>query len=251
MGSKVEISKIKIKKTEFSRISEDEQLFFIQATNLMNDLITLQKCIYFSSKETLNDIERRAQNSQALFFTRLLAGKLYEGWQMLTKGFFNKLSKEYITKFSSIENDNLKELKSFFKRNNFIKIIRNEFEFHCPSPKRIRNFLKKIPDTELFEIFLSEKHTNCRYFLSDVVVTFAVLDAINEKDKEKAMDKLISEIHRLTGCFLNFLGGYVVIFLQQYPDFIKEEIIVSDLPLIDDVKLPYFIREPNKKSSTK
>ena len=78
-----------------------------------------------------------------------------------------------------------------------------------------------------------------------------LLDAIEENDRERAMNKLISEIHRLTGCFLSFLGGFLVIFLQQYPDFTKEELIMPDLPLIDDVKLPYFVHEPIKESALK
>jgi hypothetical protein len=94
----MELSKINIPKSKLDTIDEIEQVFFIQLMHFLNELNVLQKCVIVSSNklESLTTIEKRGQISQAHFFIRTLAGKLYEGWKMIKKDFLKtQLSEKY------------------------------------------------------------------------------------------------------------------------------------------------------------
>lgn len=68
----MEILKVKIPKEKFRTIPEDEQVFFIQAGRIMNDINILHKLITFSNNEgrrvTKNENMTKAQNSQSFFY---------------------------------------------------------------------------------------------------------------------------------------------------------------------------------------
>ncbi|GAI85010.1 unnamed protein product [marine sediment metagenome] len=94
----MKLLKINIPKSKLETIPEIEQVFFIQLTHFLNELNTLQKCVIVSNNKltSLTSIEKRSQISQAHFFIRTLAGKLYEGWKMIRKDFLEtQLSREY------------------------------------------------------------------------------------------------------------------------------------------------------------
>ena len=83
-------------------LPDSELIFFIQACRILNDLNILHKTTTMSNKVVDSEIERKAQNSQTLSFFILLAGKLYEGWELVQASFFrSKLSKSYTTHLPS------------------------------------------------------------------------------------------------------------------------------------------------------
>jgi len=60
-----------------------------------NEFITLTKISAWSTPTvpSANTIEAAVSNSQGLMISKILAGKLYEGWQLMHKAYFSsKLS---------------------------------------------------------------------------------------------------------------------------------------------------------------
>ncbi|MBA7551135.1 hypothetical protein ES705_43670 [subsurface metagenome] len=165
----VKLIKIKITKAELLSIPEKELELFIQLTNFYNDVNILQKLMVISGisreKANNNKIVKMSLSSQALFFMRIQVGKLYEGWNMLGKHFFNNkiFSIEYNKKGSSRSKKNLSKLKIFFGKDSLFENIRNNYVFHY-SKESSSNMVKQIinaPDLEIFEIYLSEEYGNC------------------------------------------------------------------------------------------
>ena len=156
-------------------LDEIEQVFFIQLMHFLNELIVLQKCVIVSSNklESLKPIEKRGQISQAQFFIRTLAGKLYEGWEMIRKDFFKtQLSREYESLLSQKGKESLSELKIYFKdKNNLVHLIRDKFAFHYDKEK-IKEQTDKIPQEALLEVYTSEQPANCLYSLSDTIINW-------------------------------------------------------------------------------
>jgi len=102
--------RVKITKDDLAKLSEDEQLLLFQLTHFLNELNILQKCVIMSANgiNTFNEIEKHGQVSLTLFFIRLLAGKLYEGWKRLDKDFIqSKLYKTYERELSSTGQESL------------------------------------------------------------------------------------------------------------------------------------------------
>jgi hypothetical protein len=238
----MDIYRISIPKAKLNELPEYEQIFFVQASNLLNDLNTLWKCLVYSSYDTDNEIEKRSQTGQALFFARLTAAKCWEGWQMLQKSYFGTpLSREYQHQLSAEGLAELENLKRYFSRKNLIDHVRNRFEFHAPERQALKAFLGEIPDDEVFDVYIEESQGNCRYQMADVVVTCALMETIATDPKE-AMPRLLREPVEVTGHFLGFLGGWMQVFLGKQHLEARQESI-PDPPMLQEVKLPFFVRQ--------
>lgn len=241
----MELLKVNIRKSKLDTIPENERVFFIQLTNFLNELNILQKCVFFSGNEikSLNAIERRAQISQALFFIRMLAGKLNEGWEMLNKDFFGtQLSKEYKTALSQVGKDSLSELKRYFTRDNNVNLIRKKFAFHYDAEK-IKGEIDKIPKNEVLEMLISEHRGNCLYSFSDVTVNWAILNSIDPSNPARAMDTLIVEVAIKVGGWFQEFGADCVCIISEKLGLDYTGVEIPEPPLIDDVKLPYFVKK--------
>jgi hypothetical protein len=242
----MKLFKINIPKSKLDTIPEIEQVFFIQLMQFLNELNILQKCVIASSNKLeflTNEIEKRGQISQAHIFIRILAGKLNEGWEMIRKDFFKtKLSRKYENLLSQKGKESLSELKVRFKdKNNLVRLIRHKFAFHYDQEK-IKEEIDKIPQEELLEVYVSEHPANCLYSISNTIVNWAILNSIDSSNPQRAMDKLFDEITiKVSGCFQKF-GADCVCIIAKKLELNSTEVEIPEPPLIDEVKLPYFVK---------
>ena len=241
----MKLSKINIPKSKLDTIPEIEQVFFIQLMQFLNELNILQKCTIVSSNElaSLTTIEKRSQISQAHFFIRTLAGKLYEGWKMIGKNFLKtQLSSEYENLLSQKGKESLSELMVYFKdKNNLVRLIRNKFAFHYDK-EIIKEEIDNIPQEESLEVYISEHRANCLYSLSDTIIIWAILNYIDSSNPQRAMDRLIGEIAlKVSRLFQEFCGDCVRI-IGEKMELDYTEVEIPEPPSIDDVKLPYFVK---------
>jgi len=241
----MKLLRFNIPKSKLDAIPEDEQVFFIQLTHLLNELNILQKCVIISSTgmTSLNAVKRRGQVSQAQFFIRMLAGKLNEGWEMLKKDFFDtQLSRRYEKVLSRAGKDSLSQFKRYFTRKNNINLIRKKFAFHYDTEK-IKEGIGKIPQSEALEMFISEHRGNCLYSLSDVIANWAILHSIDPSNPQRAMEILIDEVAIKVSRWFQEFGGNCISIIVEKLGLDYTEIEVSETPLIDDVRLPYFVEK--------
>ncbi len=238
------LSKVNILKSKLDTLAKDEKLFFIQLTHLLNELSILQKCVIFSSNgiELLSTVERRGQVSQALFFIRMLAGKLNEGWEMLKKDFFGKKLSEKYERELSEKSKSISELKRYFSRANNINLIRNSFAFHYDAGK-IEEVIDRIPHDEVLEMFISEHSGNCLYSFSDVTVIQAILNSVDPSDPTRAMDLLIDEVAiKVSGWFQEF-GANCVYIIGKKLEIDCIEVEIPEPSVIGEIKIPYFVKK--------
>jgi hypothetical protein len=175
--------------------------------NLLNDLNILQKLIFISGKHTEDKLERRGRNLQALLLVRIHAGKLWEAWKLLKRDFFGaKLSQQYESRLDPLAKNGLSELKKYFSRKNLIFTVRNDFAFHYSSADSIEKQVDATRKEETFELLLAEEHGNCLYSMSDVVLNFSLLNAVDPSDPQRAIEKILDEVCTITKHFLDFLG---------------------------------------------
>lgn len=241
----MKLLEVDIPKSKLDIMPKNEQVFFVQLTHMLNELNILQKCVIVSSNglKLLRAADRRGQVSQALFYIRTLAGKLNEGWVMLQRAFFKAcLSKEYEKILSQPGKDSLSELKKYFSGENNVNLIRKKFAFHYNTEK-IREELDKIPQSEILEVFISEHRGNCLYSLGDVVVNRGLLNSIDPSNPQRAMEILIDEVAvKVSGWFQEFGGDCIRIIVEKL-DLDYTEIEIPEPPLLDDVRLPYFVKK--------
>lgn len=223
---------------------------FIQITNFYNDVNILQKLMVISGnsrdKASQNEIVGRSLSSQGLFFMRIQAGKLYEGWNMLDKHFFNNktFSEEYNQKGSLQSKKNLSKLGKYFGKNNLIENVRNTYTFHY-SKESSKNMVKQIikaPDLEVFEIYLSEEYGNCFYSIAHDLLNTSILEDINYNDLAEAMNKFFQEIIDISKWFLDFTQDCIRVISEKYLQMNYEEVQIPEPPSLGDITLPFFVR---------
>lgn len=239
---------VPVTKEKLDGMPEDVRVFFVQAGLLHNELMWLQKFLLASlPRETANEIETGLQTYQALMFTRLLAGKLREGWELLNRSYFNaKLSKQYEQRLPAEGREALAALKKYFDRKPLIHEVRNNFAFHY-SREKIRSTLADLDEPSL-KFYLSEHYGNTFYQFSETVVNIAMLDGIQKGDYNAAIKQLMDQVVAVSRDFQSFCNSWIgLVLLEYFPEITSvdklEKVTLSDLPKIEDIGLSYFISE--------
>jgi hypothetical protein len=236
---------VKISKSDLDKIPEAERVFFIKATNFLNDLNIARKLLFSVSNRKVEGIQEKARNSQALFFIKIIAGLLAEGWEMLQKDFFAKKI-SYENKLTNDGSKSLKCIKNYFgKRKNLIKLIRNEFSFHysVDSSERIKEVVNDVGESESFEIYLSmNDQGNCLYYMASIFTNGALLKSTHEADAQKANNRILSEVKLISSHFQLFLGECIAIIIKRYLNNYSKIKEPEHTP-INKVFLPYFLKK--------
>ena len=246
----MKLFKLQISKDELLSIPEKELELFIQLTNFYNDVNILQKLMFISGnsreKANNNKIVKMSLSSQSLFFMRIQVGKLYEGWNMLGKHFFNNktFSIEYNKKGSSRSKKNLSKLKIFFGKDSLFENIRNNYAFHY-SKESSSNMVKQIinaPDLEIFEIYLSEEYGNCFFSIANDLLNTSILEDIDSNNWSKAMKEYFQKILDVTKQFLDFTQDCILVISNKYLQLKCEEVQIPEPQSLDDITLPFFVK---------
>jgi len=246
----MKVCKASIPRKDIEALPENELIFFIQACSLLNDINILHKTTTISNKDVGSEVERKAQNSQSLFFLMLLTGKLFEGWQLLRRSFLNsELAKKYENLLPEDAKNSLRDLKSYFgKKDNLIKKVRNKIAFHYDSEEILKQ-IKKLPQDEDFEIYLTEYQGNCFYYIPTVLLINAIINWSGISDPLQAIDRYFAEVTNIARWYINFLNHCLQNMAEKNMNWDLEKIDIQDPPAINDVVLPYFIGKPEKRGS--
>jgi hypothetical protein len=238
----MELIKVSFKRQSFDIIPEAERIFFIQLSLFADEITILHKLILFSNNHKDDQPVLTAQNIQSFFLVKLLAGKLFEGWLILQKNYFNKLSKKYDAQLSDKCSESIVYIKSYFAKQNLISLIRNKYAFHYDY-QRIKNELNSIPTDEVLDLYVSANHGNSLYSMAHIISSYALFNEVDNTDDLKALDTIFKDVLDVSNEFLTFAGELLVKILAAYqiPTSV-DKIHLSDVPNIDSVNLPYFIK---------
>lgn len=90
----MKIHSIPVTKAKLDQIPEIERAFYVHIGHLRNELMVLKKLLErFVKNPSDNPVLRDVNLFQSLIIARLLAGKLWEGWELTRKAYFStKLS---------------------------------------------------------------------------------------------------------------------------------------------------------------
>jgi hypothetical protein len=243
----MKLTKANFSKKQLDQLSEKEKVFFVQLAHLLDELMILAKCVKFATNptEVKEEVKRIAQYTQALFFIKILAGKIYEGWKMLQTSYFSsKLSHKYDKLLSEPARKSINELKKYFAKNNIIREIRRKYAFHYDR-KKIKDQLNNITQDETLSMFITEHQGTSLFAFSDTIINSALLDSVNPSN-QKAMDLLFKEvILKVCKWFQDFGYEFIKLIMEKL-EFDFEEIQLEDVKSIKHIELPYFIRRGNQ-----
>jgi len=241
----LELHKISFTKRQLKHLDEKEVVFVVQIANLLQELSVLQKMIYMSSKGVQNAIERMAENNQAMFLYRILAGILFEGWNIINSKTYKAVIGIYYPLLEDKAKKSFAETKNYFEaKNNLIERLRNNFSFHY-NFGYVRNCIRGLPDSEPLDMFIASEYGNCRYTASDTIINVAILKSIDKDDMKSAMKILLDEVGNITRKFLDFAGGCISVFAKRCPKLAAESVVLENAPKLDELRLNYFVARPD------
>lgn len=230
----MKISMLKIPKAALNNVDENELLFYIMMGHLSNEITVLEKILFLSAaSNSENQILRTINNSHIILISKLIAGKLNEGWKLLNQSFFNSpLSKIIESELPEPGKNSLRELKQYFNRANLIRNLRNEFAFHFPVDI-VKNELLQTENTDILEIVVTEGDEPF-FIYSEELVMKAILNRIDASNVEKALETFLKEIMSITKTFRIFCAECIILMTQKYGlEFTRTE---EDFPLIPSNK---------------
>lgn len=245
----MDICIIPVPKAKLDKIPEIERAFYIHIGHLRNELGVLVKFLNWSINDPSdNPVLVDLNVSQSLIISRMLAGKLWEGWILLDKAYTApKLDQSIESKLSKETKDALYELRKYFgQKNNVINIIRNKFAFHY-DPEKVRNQLSLVDETDKLEIYVPEKRVNLFYMLSEIIVNSGMLEAVESGDYIAATKKLAKEVIEKSLLFIAFCDGCLQFMTENYLGKTRKELgarkaIIPDPPSRKDIQLPFFTK---------
>lgn len=236
----MKIHTIHVPKAKLEKIPEIERAFYVHIGHLRHELMVLKKLLELSAKESPeNPVLRDVGLSQQFIISRLIAGKVWEGWELTRKAYFStKLSLTIGSDLPEDTKEALAALKKYFGKKNIIDRMRNEFAFHY-DPLRIRTQLSLIEETDELKIYIADTE-DVFFQLSEIIVGSAMLEAVQPGDFVVAAEKFFKEIMNLSSQLVDFCDGCLHHMIKKYIGYQSEEAEIPDPPRCDDLRLPFF-----------
>ncbi len=246
----VNLLHITFSKKDLDCIPQDEAAFVLQVGGLIHEVISLQKFIHMSGQGVDNPIQRTAETAQGMYFFRLLAGSLFEGWELLTRRHneYKIIIAKYKPKLDNIGKSSFDKLENYFSnKNNACERIRNKFSHHHDYGEVLKIF-RKWPKNDKLEFYLAQQHVNCRYMASDTVTNLAVLGTTEMQNMQTKLSTLLEEIGEMARAFIEVISEYLFLIFQEVikkKGLQEKEIKISGVPSLKDLRLHYFVAEPD------
>jgi hypothetical protein len=241
------IHKVTVSKKQLCLFPEKERVLFIQIGHLANELTTLTKLLIYSHTDSNVDVIKKAYTTQASVIARICIGKIFEGWRLLEGSLFaSSLSKKYEAKLSKAGSEALQNLKRYFGKKNLISDIRNRFSFHNPSFRDIKDLLDSIPDEAELHLYLGTQHANSNYYLSEEIISRAMLNYVESNSLQEAMDRMYKELSEVSGWLVEFCGHCMVALFEEHWGQCKQYLIVEEINVksqgnIREFTIPFFV----------
>lgn len=244
----MEVRVIPVKKSHLDKIPDMERAFYLHVGHLRNEITILYKLLtWTNNNQDAHQIMKTVNTYQSLMMVRMLAGKLWEGWELVNKAYFaTKVSQVIDSKLSPASKEALKELKSYFGKKNIISMVRNQFAFHY-SPQHIRDQLEEVEDTDQLEIYMTALSNNIFYQFSETIANSAMLRAVDESDYMAALEKLVLEVMKVASTFMTFCDGCLEHMMKKYLAKKRKwvhwnTVELTNLPRHNEPQLPFFAR---------
>jgi len=238
-----------------SQLPENERTFLLMAGHMQNEFVVLNKfsAMCISTGESATSIEAAVNGSQSFMISKILAGKLHEGWILMDKAYFSsKLSLTLAPLLPGSTRLSLDGLKSYFSKSNLIFTVRNSFASHYDAGEIARHWHEAASEPD-FDFFIGDTYGNTFHYASEIAVDLAVLKGINPKDRAAALETFLDDVRKVADLFNDFLSGVMFVILEKCfgdnPSALGVEEDVCPTRGFDDIDIPFFYIPPNNQTA--
>ena len=240
---------IRYTKADLAHVPEEEHLTFVMVCQLGNDITILKKLLQFASNFQVEvEVIHHGHVATANLLVRLLAGRLYEGWNTY-QARLTRLWPQYEMDLPEDAKKAWTETKAYFSRENLIKRMRNKVGFHA-DPIVARAGYMALPADEALVDYLAEQQTNMLYYSAELPTAVAMAHLTGAPDFGTGLGLVYDEVIEVASRFDAVINGFAEIFIQRHivankaPEI--NPIVIEGLPRIGQVSLGFFVDVPNK-----
>jgi hypothetical protein len=176
----IEVYRVPISKKQLTILPKEERALLLLMGHALNQISVFLKLFTFSSnKDPKHPIEERVSAAQSYIILRVLFGVLLEIWEVIR---INKLIVDrYMPDIDEDGKKSYNTLVKYFQRSSLLYRLRNNFSYHLPNTKVVDRTFNSIPENEAgWEWYLSSTNTNSFYFSSDLIMTYGILNLVDE-----------------------------------------------------------------------
>jgi hypothetical protein len=201
---------------DFIKLPRNDRLLFIGLAHIYNEINVIMKLLRWSAAGNPDNIAgRHGQNATIYLFIQLLAGKLFESWEVFKRIYYkSKLSITYNKRLDSKASNALDYIKDYFESQKLVKEIRNFYSFHY-SPEKLDEALE-ISDTDL-DIYLERglSPNNLFYFVEDLLFTSLLHDIKQMRDYNE-IENLTKDLSTLSSKFITVIDSLLFEISKEY-----------------------------------
>lgn len=184
------------------------------------------------------------------FYLRLLAGKAFEGWEMLRRLLFaSPDARELEGELVETGKSSLGRLKRYFGKQNLVRTIRNSFAFHF-SPEQLESQLERT--NESLDLFLENKSgVNSLFYFAEVLATSAIIEQTGAKSLEEGFDAVVKDVIGVAGDLVNLADATLHALLTRFGKDVWSkpmvEVPLPELRAFDSVSMPWLVDTDREK----
>jgi hypothetical protein len=214
-----------------------------------NQLAILTKLVAFSSNwRGYGPVEEAVTAAQTQMFARYSIGVANEAWELIHKRFVSRpLGRDYRTAISDVGKSALEQLCRYFGAQNLISSVRSNFVFHNPHDAEIEKAFETAPDHEVWDWYLSPANINTFYLMSDLVITYGIINAVGSTDAITAHEKIMEETKLVSGWIVDFALAFLeAVLAKHFDQEVTGELAASiEAPNVFGVRLPFYVEVPD------
>lgn len=237
----------KLNKKYLSKIDKAERSFIFTLAHFTNEMNALNKLLLWTSNTTtLNKADNLGRLTFQFMFLRFFAGKIYEGYELLRRHYYNSpLSKEFSQSLGEEAKAALKNINKYFSNSsNSIYEIRNSLAFHY-DPLKIDTTFNDAPDD--LDIYIEKGgSSNNLFYFGEVVAGRALIQGSGDLSdiNDNPYGNLIKEIFEVGRWFTKVTNQILTCFLEKHKENIwdgfAEEVEFKSLISTLDIQIPWF-----------
>jgi len=244
----MEIFRVQLKKDELLRIPESERELLVAVAHLQNEIRFLLRAVLWSTDfSSNNESIVHGQVSLSMFFTKILAGKLREGWKLFQTCYFSKreIASDFEKNGSSEALAALAELKRYFRKNNLLHRLRNDFAFHFSPAEVQRELEETTDDLDLYVDAEKDTTANTLYYFAEVLANRAATKSTGLEFGPEAVAQLNSEVTSVAEMYSRMNNGIIRYVINKYKPSIwrgsAQLIEFEELPSCAALRFPWFV----------
>lgn len=249
------LTKYVLSREQILGIPATDRALMIWCGHIHNELMTLLGLFRaVGNTEVSSAVEREAQIAQQLTVVKTIAGKLWESWELLRKGFFSGLAKTYEPLLDAKTKRSLDVIKGYFGRTPPLHALRNHYAFHYAFGD-----LCDLPDkwdsvTDELTFYVGPVPSQTLFVVSEAIVNRSMFVELGAGNLADGVQRFWADIAKINEALIAVSAALFGLVVQQHvggpSDIDNATIGVVNSPPMEEPFVPFFVTLPSKAKST-